>query len=245
MAHYRSSSPRSRPVRISLGSGGSGSNLDHVGDYVARSLLPTMMNSSSRPMKVIMNFGHLTIEDDEPGAHHHHHHHRGARSSSPNAIIYNAPGCSLSLDKGDAGRASGSGVRRVATELVPVSDDGRRVVRRAVDRCLGCSTRQLVDTGGYCLECDAVISALLPREREYYHGHRSGAGRRGGWDAVRHIAPPNNTAYHWWRRDWRDVEREKERERVGDWRSGRWRRERRGEGKYAGYYGSDSDLGVW
>ncbi|KAK0721044.1 hypothetical protein B0H67DRAFT_663687 [Lasiosphaeris hirsuta] len=131
-AHYRASSPHSpRPVRISNhhrpGSSSSTLSLDHhVGDFVTRNLLPTMLGSSARPMKVIMNFGHLTVEDDIEASHYY----GGHRASSPNAIIYNAPGGSLALDKADPGRWV-SGARRVAAaELVPVSGSRRYGGRR-------------------------------------------------------------------------------------------------------------------
>ncbi|KAK1775164.1 hypothetical protein QBC45DRAFT_456679 [Copromyces sp. CBS 386.78] len=73
-----------------------------VGDYVADRLVPTMLRSSDRPVEVFMNFGDAKFCLPDGG---HAYtsssrldHLDGERHSPPNAIIYNAPGCSLTLD---------------------------------------------------------------------------------------------------------------------------------------------------
>ena len=71
---------------------GHGHSIGHegVGDYVARRLIPTVMDRSDRPLKVVMNFGEMKLNADttEDGT---------GTSPVPNAIIYNAPGSTLRI----------------------------------------------------------------------------------------------------------------------------------------------------
>ena len=70
-----------------------------VGGYVADRLVPTMLRSSDRPVGVIMNFGdaRLALPDTDTRLDDGYKRNR-LLTRVPNAIIYNAPGCSLTLD---------------------------------------------------------------------------------------------------------------------------------------------------
>ncbi|KAK4450218.1 hypothetical protein QBC34DRAFT_403104 [Podospora aff. communis PSN243] len=93
--HYRSRSPEHRAARR---------NTDHdhrrrrhdagageMGEYVTRRLIPAVMDRSERPVKVVVNFGDMKIDDPDDAS--------GGMSPSiaPNAIIFNAPGSTLEM----------------------------------------------------------------------------------------------------------------------------------------------------
>ncbi|KAK3388357.1 hypothetical protein B0T20DRAFT_104026 [Sordaria brevicollis] len=65
-----------------------------VGDYVADRLVPTILRSSDRPVEVFMNFGDAKFSLPD----HDHQRVRGGINATANAIVYNAPGCSLMID---------------------------------------------------------------------------------------------------------------------------------------------------
>jgi hypothetical protein len=101
--HYRSRSPEHRAARR---------NTDHehrrrrhdagageMGEYVTRRLIPSVMDRSERPVKVVVNFGDMKIDDTDDAAD------GMSPSSTPNAIIFNAPGSTLEMS-GSASSAS-------------------------------------------------------------------------------------------------------------------------------------------
>lgn len=59
-------------------------SVDQIGDYVARRLVPQLQRRSAHPVKLVMNFGTLYIEDAVR---------QGGGLSD--AVIYNAPGCTM------------------------------------------------------------------------------------------------------------------------------------------------------
>ncbi|KAK4173231.1 hypothetical protein QBC36DRAFT_389852 [Triangularia setosa] len=59
-------------------------DLDGIGKYIAQHLVPAIRDHSERPLKLILNFGHM--EDTQ-----------GASNESSNTIIYNAPGASMTV----------------------------------------------------------------------------------------------------------------------------------------------------
>ncbi|KAK0629473.1 hypothetical protein B0T17DRAFT_615240 [Bombardia bombarda] len=154
-----------RPVII-------GSNFDQVhdaGDYVAQRLLPAMLDRSDRPLKVVMNYGTLYLEDSHlyPDALAISRSGGGTTRASSNAVIYNAPGCTMAIGK--------SSTSLPPMDLAPVyannsnnnnnnnniSSSSRS--KRYVDLCRGCFKRQFVDSSGYCVECDYFVPSLSER----------------------------------------------------------------------------------
>ncbi len=176
-------------------SGGDG--IDNVGDYVARRLVPVILSRSDRPLQLVMNFGDLTIEGGSGMAAFGGGGSSGSSSGSrdgrshrgSNSILYNAPGCTMTLGRSGHGRNSrfldtGSGW----TVLNEEESDGRMgtrssgVVERRIGICVQCSRRQLISVIGYCVDCDL---SSLPRERLVSApvGYRT-------WDATRTIQYP-------------------------------------------------------
>lgn len=161
-AHYRTHSPHHRPARRS-----GGSELDHrhvsrpdaVGDFVSRRLIPTIMDRSNRPLKVIMNFGEMKLDDGD--------------ESPGNAIVYNAPGSTL--------RVTGQGS---ATDGVIVDSDAlrRRIAR---DRELSYTTlpavsaRRRIALDDCCLDgrCDQECRGRPIPRSERLIGFERGGGR--------------------------------------------------------------------
>ncbi len=192
--------------------------IDRIGDYVARHLVPVMLGRSDRPLQLVMNFGHLEIDDGLQAS-------GGSRSTSSrgasNAVLYNAPGCVMAI--------AGSRQRRDRDQLggytiVNPSDEMRMgpAMDRRIGICTQCYRRQLVAPTGYCIDCDMGYRG---RERTLY-GSSSGMDR--GWDGVRY-----RSAYEP-RPSWKNsIEREQ------------WERNRNRERLLQSYY-SDSDIsGRW
>jgi hypothetical protein len=112
------------------GVGHADASLDHIGDYVARRLVPTMLSRSDLPLQLVMNFGNLHLDSDAQDS--------GRTATGSNAVIYNAPGSSMSM-----------GARRRSSLDEPGYTAGRKV-----GICLGCCRRQVVGVMGYCWECE-------------------------------------------------------------------------------------------
>jgi hypothetical protein len=205
--------------------------LDCVGDYVARRLVPAMLDRPDRPLRLVMNFGTLHLFDEECNR-------RGSAGGS-NAVVYNAPGCVMAMGSGN-----GSGFGGIPGVTGDVG--GRRLSllggidgaggygygvreRKRVAICDGCFKRQLVGVSGYCAECEPGMGS---RERAGLDGVRYGYGRM-----------PEGRS-EWARREERE-ERERERlremdERLKDFeRARKMRRERERRASGLGKYYSD------
>ncbi|KAK3369884.1 hypothetical protein B0H63DRAFT_485701 [Podospora didyma] len=182
-------------VRIVDGGGGDRGGFDRMGDFVSRRLLPTMLDRSERPLKVVMNFGRLHLDNERPRSpppSPPRYHPRGGPSANTttNAIIYNAPGSTMTLGRESRDVPVSHGnqyhglARNVSPGRLPINERERRV-----DICLGCYKRQFVSSAGYCVECDYFLPASSPpppppvlspppRDRGYYSG---------GLDGVRYV----------------------------------------------------------
>ena len=150
---------------------------DRIGDYVARRLVPIMLGRSERPLQLVMNFGDLTLEE-APSANVGGTARSGSSRSASNAVIYNAPGCTMTIANSD--RARDRQFRDAgAWAILGSGDDGRvgAAVERRIGICLHCSRRQLVNTTGYCIDCDFAPDERLALE---------GGGYR-GWDGIRYL----------------------------------------------------------
>ncbi|KAH8911736.1 hypothetical protein BR93DRAFT_12596 [Coniochaeta sp. PMI_546] len=163
---------RDNPIYSPLDSG-----LDRVGDYVARRLVPVMLNRSERPVQLVMNFGTLHLGDDGYAR-------RAGAGGGSNAVVYNAPGCVMTMgtgggDRGMTGVISGLGGRRPSL-LGGIEGDGGYGYRYGVTEkkrvaiCDGCYKRQLVGLSGYCSDCELGIGTT---ERIGLDGVRHGYGR--------------------------------------------------------------------
>ncbi|KAH8900485.1 hypothetical protein GQ53DRAFT_740560 [Thozetella sp. PMI_491] len=212
--------------------------VDRIGD-LARRLVPVMLGRSDRPLQVVMNFGHLEMDEKL--------HAQGSNRatssrSATNAVVYNGPGCTMKIANPGRRRSLGETTDYVAPGYtMTVANSGRRrtrgepsdypplvsgdmpIVDLGADRWIGicahCSRRQLVAPTGYCIDCEASFRA---RDRGLLR-YPSDSDR--GWDGVRYLT--GHEPRPWWR----SAER------------ARWERARNRERLLQGYY-TDSDVSL-
>ncbi|KAK3935025.1 hypothetical protein QBC46DRAFT_398440 [Diplogelasinospora grovesii] len=250
--------------------GAGGLDRGGMGDYVTRRLIPAMQSRSDRPIKVVMNYGKLCIDEAAESSG------RGIgggssnRTGAANAIIYNAPGSSMAVGGGGGGGSGSSLQSRSRPRVRGVSPaDARRAARdhasydyvphrHQVSACLGCLNPRRVNSAGYCVECDMFIttppsadydreilisSREKPRERERY----SGFPKRDR-DGVRYVGVETTPIDDYFPSR-REREREKERERARERELARREllreREREREKIYSAGYYSDSEAGFY
>lgn len=185
-----------------------GIGLDRVGDYVARRLVPAVLGRSDRPLRLVMNFGTLHLADDGGQGR------RGsaAGTGASNAVVYNAPGCVMTMGGGRMDGEAGYGYGYGAGVAV----------------CERCFRRRGVGSeSGYCVECELDMGTGTGTRR----------GERAGIDGVRYGYAGEGS--EWLTRDERDRETLREmdeRLRELEWaRKMRRERERRAAGT-GGYY---------
>ncbi|KAK1756723.1 hypothetical protein QBC47DRAFT_377502 [Echria macrotheca] len=211
----RNRSPRRHPIIVDHPRDG-GPGLDRVGAFVADRLLPTFLANSDLPVKMVMNFGQLSLSDTDSssssstissssdG--------RNPAGAASNCIIYNAPGCSMSLGDGAAVPPSPPPPSRLYSSRLnpPVYASERdyeygygyayapRKMRGPVNRgvrgggggrdsifegrCLACDRRAWIGSRGICYEC---IKFSLPSRRlsAVVGDDYARYERRDGWDA--------------------------------------------------------------
>jgi len=153
-----------------------GMDVDRIGDYVARRLVPVMMNRSERPLSLVMNFGQLFLEDGFNAQQSPDRHSRRAGGSirnASNAVIYNAPGCTMTI-------ASSAGAEKERHLLRRGYDDS--LEERRVATCLNCYRRQLVGPANYCKDCELLDPAVR------YLGSRPFGRGLHGLDGIRYVS---------------------------------------------------------
>ncbi|KAB5525558.1 hypothetical protein GE09DRAFT_1257231, partial [Coniochaeta sp. 2T2.1] len=252
------SPPRSRNYKVDTTYPPLDPSLDALGDFVNRRLVPVMLNRSDRPLHLVMNYGTLRLRDDESDR-------RGRSADSSggaNAIVYNAPGSTMTMGGGGYAAATnataaGLAARRPSllsdTEAERTAGHGLAQGRR-VSVCEVCLKRQLISpTTGCCLDCDLStrdISSGLDDIR-YGYGRTPEKARRGERDLRREVERirERERVRDQELRELRELERERlreqrlrelEQERLRDLRERRLRRER--ERRFAGVGDYFSDL---
>ncbi|KAB5554356.1 hypothetical protein GE09DRAFT_1189337 [Coniochaeta sp. 2T2.1] len=183
-------------------------SLDAVADFVNRRLVPVRLDRSDRPLHLVMNYGTLRLRDDESDQRG-----RSAGSSGANAVVYNAPGSTMTMGGGGyaatGATAAGLATRRpsllsdMEAERTATDGHGGLAQGRRVSICEGCLKRQLISpTTGCCLDCDLSTRDIT-----------------GGLDGIRYgygRAPEKERRDERERDLRRKVERIRERERLRD-----------------------------
>ncbi|KAK3326673.1 hypothetical protein B0H66DRAFT_617825 [Apodospora peruviana] len=188
---------------------------DRLVTQVSQRLVPAMMSRSDRPMRVLMNYGNLDLEE--------------GHSSTHDEFIFNGPGATVGPgpNRHHQERRPSSGVPPNIRSRSPSGGGGGwdNVRRRAMTTCPGCSKRRFALSSGVCAACD-YLGPTNPRSS----CHRAGDPPPYSVSVRRHvrIQSPERTRG---RRDYREVvveERDRDRERR--------------DGETDGiYYCSDSD----
>ncbi|KAK0619619.1 hypothetical protein B0T14DRAFT_566448 [Immersiella caudata] len=175
--HYRSRSPKRHSSRH-------GTDHDHrrsrpeagvsdMSEYVTRRLIPAVMDRSERPIKVVVNFGDMKIDDadDTTGG-------MSPPPTAPNAIIFNAPGSTLEMS-GSASSANLVDSRALRQRITR----GRGPLTYSTLPLTGVRGRALTDgpyKASYVTEYDrGGLDVPLPRTERLLSFDRGGA--RLGW----------------------------------------------------------------
>lgn len=260
IVHHRPHHRDFRPMRIIDGSS------HPLGTSSTQRLLHAMLSRSDRPLKVVMNYGNLYLEDNDL-SHSSYPYTGPSTTDDPNTVIYNAPGSTMAITS--PGSTAGANLLRPRSPfirtvsptngLLPITDVARYSSsdRRVVAMCLGCYKRQLVCSNGYCAECDfypgrVTSTTTVPMSRMLTSSELYDDPIRTGY-TIRHVRgarSPERLSSSPWRQD-RDLDRElsdmrerqQERERFRT-RERAWERKER-DRRYTGnvgYYTSDYDL---
>ncbi|TLD33447.1 hypothetical protein PspLS_01553 [Pyricularia sp. CBS 133598] len=133
--HRRKHPRRQRPARPDPLTLAHSTSEAQLGAYAAHHLIPALQ-SSPHPVSVLINYGHAVIPESALV---------GDDSSSSSSIVYNAPGCTLTVvPAASVGPAS-------QTAEPTVQKDGRN--NALLRACRTCGVLRVVDAWGTCRDC--------------------------------------------------------------------------------------------